>query len=254
MKVTAFVGSARKKHTYNATEQFLQNLQTYGDVEYEIVRLSEYDIKTCQGCKLCLDKEEALCPLDDDRDILIEKMNNSDGVIFASPNYSFQVSGIMKVFLDRLAFFLHRPKFFNKTYTSIVAQGIFGGKKIVKYLDRIGDGIGFNVVKGDCIKTLEPISKKQKNKNEKTIEKLSKSYYKELTKNRYPNPSIFKLMMFRMSRTSIQLSLNEDFKDYLYYKEKGWFESDYYYPVNLNIFKKMLGSIFDKIAVQMSKN
>jgi len=35
----------------------------------------------------------------------------SDGVIFATPNYSFQVSGIMKVFLDRLGFAFHRRAF-----------------------------------------------------------------------------------------------------------------------------------------------
>ena len=38
---------------------------------------------------LCLNKGEELCPLKDDRDLLIDKMNNSDGIIFASPNYSF---------------------------------------------------------------------------------------------------------------------------------------------------------------------
>ena len=254
MKVTAFVGSARKKHTYNAAKEFFEKLRLHGDIEYEIISLSEYNMKICRGCKLCLDKGEELCPLEDDRDKLIDKLINSDGIIFASPNYSFQVSGFMKVFLDRLAFFLHRPLFFGKTYTSIVAQGIYGGKKIVKYLDRIGDGLGFNVVKGSCIKTLEPISKKQQMKNDKVLDKLSKKYYSQLIKNEYPTPSIFKLMMFRMSRSSIKESLNEEYKDYNYYRKKGWFQSSYYYPVELNPFKKMIGSIFDKIAIRMSKS
>lgn len=63
MKVTAFVGSARKKHTYVAAERFLKNLQKKGEVDYEIVALSDYNLKTCRGCKLCLDKGEELCPL-----------------------------------------------------------------------------------------------------------------------------------------------------------------------------------------------
>ena len=33
MKVTAFIGSARKQHTYNASEQFLQKLRSRGDIE-----------------------------------------------------------------------------------------------------------------------------------------------------------------------------------------------------------------------------
>ncbi len=92
----------------------------------------------------------------DDRDVLIEKIMASDGVVFASPNYSFQVSALMKVFLDRLGFAFHRPRFFGKTFTSIVAQGIYGGDKIVEYLDFVGNGLGFNTVKGSCLRTLEP--------------------------------------------------------------------------------------------------
>ena len=93
MRVTAFIGSARKQHTYKASEQFLQKLQSLGDIEYEIVMLSDYNLEICKGCLLCLNKGEEFCPFKDDRDRLIEKMISSDGVIFASPTYSFQVSG-----------------------------------------------------------------------------------------------------------------------------------------------------------------
>ena len=111
MKITAFIGSARKKHTYNASEKLCQQLKSLGDAEYELVQLSDYNLKTCRGCKLCTDKGEELCPLNDDRDKLIEKIRNSDGIIFASPNYSFNLSGLMKIFLDRFNPFFHRPEF-----------------------------------------------------------------------------------------------------------------------------------------------
>ncbi len=81
MKVTAFIGSGRKRYTYNASEKFLKNLSSFGNIEYELVMLNDYNLGTCKGCKLCLDKGEELCPFKDDRDILIEKMENSDGVI-----------------------------------------------------------------------------------------------------------------------------------------------------------------------------
>ena len=157
-KITAFVGSARKQHTHRAVEAFLGHLQAREAIEWEIVHLCDYQIQTCKGCKVCFEKGEEHCPLKDDRDLLLEKMAASDGVIFASPNYSFQVSGAMKVFLDRLGFIFHRPRFFGKTYTSIVAQGIYGGNKIVNYLDFVGRGLGFNPVKGACIKSLEPMT------------------------------------------------------------------------------------------------
>lgn len=253
MKVTAFIGSARKKHTYNASEKFLQKLKSLGNIEYEIVPLSDYNLQICRGCKLCTDKGEELCPLKDDRDKLIEKMVNSDGVIFASPNYSFNVSGQMKVFLDRFNPFLHRPQFFGKTFTSIVAQGVYGGEKIVKYFNFLGMGLGFNVVKGSCITTLEPMTEEGQRKIDKVIEKQSKIFYSKLIKKEYPIPSIFKLMIFRWGRTSIKLMLNENFRDYTYYMKKGWFESDYFYPVKLNPLKKMTGRYFDIMAARTAR-
>jgi len=251
MKVTAFIGSARKKHTYNASEKFLQKLQSLGDIEYEIVALSDYNLQTCKGCRTCFDKGEENCPLKDDRDKLINKIIDSDGVIFASPNYSFHVSAFMKIFLDRLGFVFHRPVFFGKTCTSIVAQGIYGGKGIVKYFNFIGNGLGFNVVKGCYIKTLEPMTEKGQIIIDKIIDRQSKRFYSNLIKRRYPAPSVFKLMAFRMARSSMKKMLDENYRDYTYYKEKGWFESDYFYPVKLSPLKKLTGTFFDTIAVRM---
>ena len=254
MKVIAFIGSARKKHTYHASEKFLQQLQSLGKIEYEIVLLREYHLETCQGCKLCLDKGEECCPFNDDRDTLIEKMINSDGVIFASPNYSFHVSAFMKIFLDRLGFVFHRPRFFGKAFTSIVAQGIYGGKDIVKYFNFVGNGLGFNVVNGCCITTLEPMTEKGQKKIETIIDKQSKKFYAQLIKKEYPTPSLLKLMIFRMSRSSMKIMLNENFRDYTYYMNKGWFESDYYYPVQLRPLKKLTGTLFDMIGTHMARN
>jgi multimeric flavodoxin WrbA len=253
MKVTAFVGSARKKHTYSVTELFLQKLRSLGDMECETVRLSDYNLATCKGCIVCMDKGEELCPLKDDRDKLIEKMLNSDGVIFASPNYFFHVSALMKQLIDRLAFFGHRPRFFGKAFTSIVAQGIFGGGKIAKYFDFIGGAMGFNVVKGCCINSLEPMTEKGRKKIEKIIDKQSRKFHSKLIKKAYPAPTLFGLMIFRMARTSRKIMLNENFRDYTYSKENGWFESDYYYPVQLNPVKKMAGRFFDMMAIRLAK-
>ncbi len=254
MKVTAFIGSGRKQHTYNASVRFLQNLQSLGNVEYEVVRLSEYNIGTCKGCRICFDKGEEFCPFRDDRDKLVEKINDSDGVIFASPNYSFQVSSMMKVFIDRLAFCFHRPCFFGKTFTSIVVQGIGKGQNIVKYLDFVGKGLGFNVVKGCCIKTLEPMTEKSQADFDRTIDQQSKKYFDQLVKSEFPTPSFWWLMVFRMGRTSMHKMLDEKWRDYTYYRDKGWFESDYFYPVKLNPVKKLTGKVFDKLALQIIRS
>jgi multimeric flavodoxin WrbA len=253
-KVTAFVGTARKKHTHNAVRQFLDHLQFYGGVESEIVALSDYRLGTCKGCKVCFEKGEESCPMKDDRDVLIDKMMASDGVVFASPNYSFQVSAIMKIFLDRLGFVFHRPRFFGKTFTSIVAQGIYGGKKIEKYLDFVGFGLGFNTVRGSWFTAFEPMTEREKQKMDRALASQSRRFYKRLVKPAYPTPTLFKLMAFRMGRTSIRLELDDRSHDYRFYKDKGWFESDYFYPARLGPLKKVAGSLFDSVQTRMTRN
>ncbi len=248
-KVIAIVGTARKRSTYNAVLQFLKNLQSFGDVEYEIVVLNSYRLAMCRGCKLCFNNGEEHCPLKDDRDALIEKLMTSDGVVFASPNYSYQVSATMKAFLDRLGFVFHRPRFFGKTFTSIVVQGIYGGAKIVKYLDFVGNGLGFNSVKGTCVTALEPATEKERQKIDRALAKLSNRFHKRLVKPAYPVPTLFNLLAFRMARTSMKLLQDDSYRDYTYFTEKGWFESDYFYATHLGPLKKLAGSLFDSLAI-----
>jgi multimeric flavodoxin WrbA len=253
-KVTAFVGTARKKHTHGAVRQFLDNLESHGGVESEIVALSDFRLGICKGCKVCFEKGEECCPLKDDRDVLIDKIIKSDGVVFASPNYSFQVSAMMKIFLDRLGFAFHRPRFFGKTFTSIVAQGIYGGGKIVKYLDFVGMGLGFNTVRGTCFTAFEPMTEKEKQKMDGALASQSRRFYNQLGKPAYPTPTMLKLMAFRMGRTSIRLELDYRSSDYGYYKDKGWFESDYFYPARLGPLKKVAGSLFDSVQTRKTRN
>ncbi len=247
-RVTAFIGAPRKRSTYDAVLQFLKNLQSLGDVEYEIVALSNYRLGMCRGCQRCFRKGEEHCPLKDDRDVLIEKLMASDGVVFASPNYSFQVSALMKVFLDRLGFVFHRPRFFGKTFTSIVVQGIYGGTRIVRYLDFVGNGLGFNTVMGTCVTALDPMTEKEQQRIDRALAGLSRRFHERLARPAFPVPALLNLMAFRMVRTSMKLLLDDSYRDYAYFTDKGWFESEYYYPTRLGPLKKAAGSLFDSLA------
>jgi multimeric flavodoxin WrbA len=245
-KVLALVGSGhRGGATYTAARKLLDNLESYGDVQGEIVTLSDYDIRTCRGCKVCFNDGEERCPLKDDRDVLIRKMDDADGVVFASPNYSFQVSGLMKVFLDRIGFAFHRPRFHGKSATAIVVQGIAFGGRIRKYLEFVAGGLGFKVVKGSVIKTLEPMTEKAVQQMDRALAEQARRFHDQLLRPAYPAPSLLALVIFRMSRTGIRLNVPETTRDWAYYNDVGWFESDFYYPTHLNPFKQAVGALAD---------
>jgi multimeric flavodoxin WrbA len=250
--VIAFVGSARKKNTYHAVEQFLNNLQKLGDVEYEIVVLSRYNLGICRGCQLCTSKGEAFCPLKDDRDVLFDKISASDGVVFASPNYTWNLSGMMKVFLDRFGFAVHRPRFFGKAFTSIVTQAMGRGDKIVEYFDYTAFTLGFNTLKGITTTGFDPKTEKQQKKIDLDLAKHSQRFYRLLVKPAYPVPTLFQLLGFRMSRTMIRQT-DPGMVDHQYYAGKGWFESDYYYATSLGTLKRAIGSLADRMAPAVQK-
>ncbi len=253
-KITVFIGTPRKQATYQAVQEFIINLKSHMEIDFEYVFLSDYNLENCKGCKLCFNKGEEYCSLKDDRDLLLEKMNNSDGIIFATPNYAFHVTALMKNFLDRMAFVLHRPRFFGKVFTAIVVQGIYGGTAIVKYLETTAENLGFHVTKGCCLTALEPRTALEQEKIIKKINKTSERFYKELMRTTLPIPSFSRLMMFRITRTSIMVIQNEKFRDYRYFEQKGWFESDYYYDTQLGFIKKMAGCFFDFLGKLIVKH
>lgn len=253
-KVTVFIGTDAKQATYKVVLEFKKYLKELGDIDFEYVFLKDYHLEYCHSCLNCFMKGEEFCPSKDDRDRLLKKIDSSDGIIFATPNYVLQVSARMKNFIDRMAFIFHRPRYFDKAFTGIVSQGVFGGKGVLKYLHTTGKFMGFHVSKGCNVTTLRPITKNQQQKLNKKVKKASIRFYKELLrKNIPPSPSFFKLILFRMARTGIK-TLDPKFKDYQYYKEKGWLTSDYYYPIRLNPLKKLVGKISDILGKQIMKD
>lgn len=247
-KVIAFIASERRKWTWQAVQALADQLKQLGDVDFEAVFLSDYHLEFCRGCTLCFNKGEGHCPLKDDRDVLLDKLQRSDGVIFAAPSYAFQIPARMKNFLDRIAFVFHRPRYFGKVFTSVIAQGMpMGGNAIRKYLESCGGNMGFHVVKGGCVWTLEPMPEGRRKKIEQDMGKLAARFHRQLVRTAPPVPSYFRLMLFRFSRSGIRQAPVE-LLDHGYYREHGWFESDYYHETALGPAKKLAGSLCDIIG------
>ncbi len=64
------------------------------------INLIDYKLKYCQSCKVC--NQTGTCPLDDDFMSMVASIKEADVIIFASPLWHHAVTGLMKVFIDRL--------------------------------------------------------------------------------------------------------------------------------------------------------
>jgi multimeric flavodoxin WrbA len=103
MIITAFNGSPRGKEstTYVMVESFLAGAREAG-AETEQVLLAEKQIAACKGCFACWLKTPGKCVINDDMPELLKKIAISDIIVFATPLYVFNVTGIMKNFMDRM--------------------------------------------------------------------------------------------------------------------------------------------------------
>jgi putative sterol carrier protein len=103
-KIVVFDGGYRNKKLSKTTlmvDQFVAGAKSAG-AEVREYKLSELEIKDCTGCYTCWTKTPGECVTRDIMDELRVEFRSADLVVFASPLYIFNVTGIMKTFMDRL--------------------------------------------------------------------------------------------------------------------------------------------------------
>ena len=103
MKITVFNGSPRaeKGNTHFMVKAFLEGAEKAGAVTNNIF-LSKKKINPCMGCFTCWLKTPGVCVFKDDMKSLLSEVLSSDIIVFAFPLYVDNVSGQMKIFMDRL--------------------------------------------------------------------------------------------------------------------------------------------------------
>jgi multimeric flavodoxin WrbA len=227
MKILAVLGSGRKKgNTFLAVRRMEDKLKQLDEnVEFEYLHLSDSNIKPCIGCRACFNKWEDHCPRKDDIPEIAQKLLAADGVIFASPTYVCSMSGYMKNFLDRIAYFCHRPAFHGKAAV-ILTTTAGGGANIAAYIIRLPIGsIGFSMAGslGIALRTGDviPVPARAARK----LDQLALEFYKRITGPKRDAPTVFGLVSFYANRRYYMKKDTESY-DHHYFQKMGWLEPD----------------------------
>ena len=240
MRILAIIGSPRKKNTYKIVKEFEDSLKETIDLQFEYLFLNDYNLDICKGCLNCVRLGENHCPHNKIVSQLINKLQEADGVIFSSPVYIDNITGLMKNFLDHLVYLVHRPPFLDK-YALVLSTTMGSGlDNVLTYLEKTAIKLGFSVVGRFGVKV--PTFDKKKGKKE--IKKISKDFIDSIENEKWIKPSFWAVLYFKIMRVLVKEILSNDFKlDYEYWKENGWFTRNYFKKGKIGWFKNFLTNL-----------
>lgn len=99
-RVLVISTSLRQGKSSKLADAFIKGAREAGHV-IESVKLGKKSISFCTGCLACQSTKNGHCILQDDADVIIQKMKDAEVIVFATPIYFYEMSGQMKTLLDR---------------------------------------------------------------------------------------------------------------------------------------------------------
>lgn len=107
-KIIIIDGGPRKNmNTAQVLQKFTEGAKSLGrDIEVKTIRLYDLNYKGCMSCMACKLKGKAsnICRFKDALTPVLEEIAQADGLVLGSPIYFGEVTGLMRAFLERLAF------------------------------------------------------------------------------------------------------------------------------------------------------
>lgn len=254
MKFLVINGSPRRQNTWKIVERVRETMNDLDDdVTFTEIDLIKEDIPCCLGCYRCFSEGEASCPHSSVIEPIVEQMKSCDGLIITSPVYALNVTGVMKNFLDHIAYFYHRPYFFTHRAMVIVTTAGAGHKKVGKYLDETLGNIGYNqrydlfLIHAHDAHGYLPLKTKQRIDNECV------KFYTSIKENKLKSPDFKSLVMYNVWRA--MAGSNTIARDSEYWTETGLINHEYSPDVPCNPIKKLVMKIFYNIMLRfLGKN
>jgi multimeric flavodoxin WrbA len=245
LKLLAICGSPRKGNTYRALTVIRDS---FPRIDFEILQLNDMEFNFCKGCYSCVLRGEAKCPIKDDRDMILSRISEADGLILASPVYSHMVSALMKNFFDRFGYLAHRPQFFDKYAMSMVTCSGYGAEDALKYMNKMLSVFGFNLAPSLELQ-IQPgtISDETIARNRQKSILAVETLVDKIEKGKRDDPSLGLMIPFLVFKYVSKLDKDLMPADFEYYKDKG----DYYYDTKIPYYKKFIAKrVSDKIISQ----
>ncbi len=242
-KILVLSGSQQKNGAgAQSIEMFMAKFDST-EYSFETVFLSDYNVAPCRGCTVCFQKEG--CIVKDDVPLIIAKMIAADGIIFVTPVYAMNVSGLLKTFIDRISYMLHKPALYEKQSYIIITTDVGGIKPVSFYMRYMMNAFG--MYNTGCLGVIAKKIKEDKNYQKKISERMmieAKKLKDSLSRGKNYKPKFTQILRFNLWKTSAIMKRDLYPGDYQYWNKREWLTQHYYYPVKINPVQKIFLHIF----------
>ena len=219
-------------------------------IEVERVNLARVELNTCLGCRACFDLGEEQCPLHDELLPLRDRLLAADGYVIASPVYVEDVNGVMKNWIDRMAFTSHRPALFGKTALLYTTSGIGSSNHALRTMQTAFGTWAMKTIVGGkyrvgAITESEEIHRRYYAKIQRRARRLVGSIQKQPFR-----PSLYSLIAFTVQQTYWRRNKAYfNTYDYAFWNNAGWLDKGrrYYDPALARSPKALVARLLGKL-------
>lgn len=257
MKILALMGTARDNgNTTDLVKTFEIASKKHGDVEFEYLFLNDHPIPFCTGCHNCIFIGEDKCPHFKAVSPVEQKLLSADGIIMASPGYMFNVTGVMKNFLDHVAYQCHRPKYFRQKVVFLSSASIFEEKVVFTAMETWTKASGMQSV-GKLASSVVPLPMKEKRleKIRKKTAKLAEKFYKSILEKKVRRLSFDEQSLFVSMRALSEIAPGIMKADKDYFEEIGVYQNKkkkwYIEGVRFRPFSRLLSRLMEGMMHRM---
>ncbi|GAA0748608.1 flavodoxin family protein [Clostridium oceanicum] len=134
------------------TLKFINNVldEVYNSIGHDKVKVTTYTAKDtkinrCEGCLGCFLTGKCSLDKEDDMKTIKDNMLRSDIIILATPVYVHNVSGDMKIFIDRISYWTHLMRLSGKIGIVASTSGGNGLELVNNYLYKIMTYMGVKI-------------------------------------------------------------------------------------------------------------
>ena len=137
MKITAIIASPKGMSGYTARllKPMLEAAEEAG-ADTEVFELNKLKVNPCNSCQINCHKTGE-CIQKDDFNRIKRAYLESDGIVLATPNYTFNVTPQMKALLDRCNLLLHCQSLNGKYGAALVTSGGSDPAEVEEYLLKV---------------------------------------------------------------------------------------------------------------------